>query len=79
MIICIHGQEFLEKCYNSWYIVSSRQKSGGYFSKFEASKERGMECDNGLGANLGSARHDVVTENTVQGHILEIEIERRDR
>ena len=85
MIICIHGQEFLEKCYNFWYIViklctlSSRQKSGGYFSKFEASKEREMERDNGLRANLGSTRHDTVTENAVQGHIPEIEIERRDR
>ena len=85
MIICIHGQEFSEKCYNFWYIVikvctlSSRQKSGGYFSEFEASKEREMERDNGLRANLGSTRHDTVTENAVQGHIPEIEIERRDR
>ena len=81
MIICIRGQEFLEKCYNFWYIVIkvctllSRQKSSGYFSEFEDSKEREMERDNGLGANLGSARHDT---DVVQGHIPEIEIERCD-
>ena len=28
----------------------------------QVSKEREMERDNGLGANLGSARHDVVSE-----------------
>ena len=72
MIICIHGQEFLEKCYNFWYIVikvctiSSRQRSDGYFSEFEANKEREMERDSGLGTNLGSARHDAVTESAVQ-------------
>ena len=37
-----------------------------------------MERDNGLGTNLGSARHDAVSENAAQGHIPEIEIERRD-
>ena len=67
-----------------WYIVikvctlSSRKKSGGYFNEFEVSKEREMERDNGLGANSGSARH-AVSENAAQGHIPEIEIERRDR
>ena len=31
-----------------------------------------MERDNGLGANLGSARHDAVTENAVQGRRLKL-------
>ena len=81
----IHGQEFLEKCCNFLYIVikvctlSTRRKSGGYFNEFEVSKKREMERDNGLRANLGSARHDAVSENAAQGHISEIEIERRDR